>query len=112
MALEPSAYCWLPHNNKKGRSNNTNVWLRHSDVVFLQGICYVDHVTSHLPSELQVKLETKEYVLMKSFAATDPIDAVKQVKCNCSLDTTLFSCTHVIVSFSLPFFHVHVIVSF
>ena len=61
MALEPSAY-WLPHNNKKGRSN-TNVW--------------------------QVKLEMKEYVLMKSFAATDPIDidAIKQVKCNCYLDT-------------------------
>ena len=67
------------------------------------------------PLELQLKLEMKEYVLMKSFAATDPIDsdAIKQVKCcNCSLDTTLFSCTHVIVSFSLPFFHVHVIVPF
>ena len=104
MTLEPSVYCWLPHN-KKGRSN-TNVWLHRSDVLLLQGIYYAEYNASPLPSELRVEFETREYVLMKSFAATDPIDGVKQVKCNCSVDTTLFSCTHVIVSFSLPCFHV------
>ena len=97
MSLEPSAYSWLPQN-KKGR-NNTNVWLAHNKILLLQGRHYAQHLTPP-PSELKrVELGTKEYVLIKSFAGTNLIDLVQQVKCNCSLDTTLFSCTHVIVSF-------------
>ena len=108
MALEPSAY-WLPHNNKKGRSN-TNVWLSSNNIIFLQGIYYGKHVISHLPSELQVKLEMKEYVPdeivcynRSNWQWCNQAGEVLQLfswhylvfmyTCHCVLFTTFFSCT-------------------
>ena len=91
MSLEPSAYSWLPAQNKKGR-NTTNVWLSHNNILLLQGRHYAQHLTPP-PSELKrVELGAKEYILIKYFDGTNPTDLVKQVKCNCSLPCFHVTC--------------------